>query len=75
MNFRKAINEITSRIFGKKAAPIVYKCAECDVSALVIVEGETTTVVRPCKHDKAGVVADMSATAYGIGSAKYQAMQ
>ena len=42
---------------------IEYKCVECQSSAK-IVDGQ---IVRSCEHE-AGVTADMSATAFGIGN-------
>ena len=41
--------------------PIKYQCAECGV-ATIIHEGN---IIRPCKHDTAGVLASVSAHAYG----------
>ena len=39
-----------------------FECAECGV-ATIIHEG---IIIRPCKHDTAGVLASMTAHAYGM---------
>ncbi len=38
-----------------------YTCKECGI-AVILIDGK---IIRPCKHTDAGVIADMSATAYG----------
>ena len=41
--------------------PVKYSCAECGV-ATIVHEG---VIIRPCDHKEAGVLASMSAHAYG----------
>ena len=65
-DFRNIAKAIIAKILPKRPVPIAYSCSTCGVTAAVL-DG---TVVRPCEHKTAGVVADISATAYGIGSAK-----
>jgi len=43
-----------------------YTCKECGV-AVIIVDGKA---IRPCSHKEAGVTANITAKAYGVGSAK-----
>ena len=46
----------------------MYRCEVCNVPA-VLIEG---TVIRPCEHQEAAVIADMVATVYGEGGCNTQ---
>lgn len=43
----------------------MYKCAECQ-KPVIVYEG---TIFRPCSHDEATVIADITATATGEATA------
>lgn len=47
---------------NKKQLNTKYKCSECGI-ATVVIEGQ---IIRPCNHNTAAVIADISATAYGV---------
>lgn len=42
-----------------------YRCAEC--GGVVTVTAHGPVEVRPCGHDEVGVLANVSAVAYGAG--------
>lgn len=46
---------------------IKYACGECNAPALVVDQ----KVVRTCEHAEAPIAAQMSATAYGVGSTEF----
>ena len=45
--------------------PVQYACAECGGAVSLTATGEIAP--RPCGHEDAGVIAKVSATAYGAG--------
>ncbi len=41
-----------------------YFCSKCNVRVIV----RDNSIIRPCAHKDATVIADLSATVYGIGA-------
>lgn len=42
-----------------------YTCQTCGIAVAVVVENGQTTLIRPCGHDTAPVIASVSAHATG----------
>lgn len=65
-SFGELVRHLSNKFFPGRPVPVSYECSVCGI-AVALIGGQ---IIRPCAHKDAGVAANISATAYGLGSAQ-----